>query len=205
MNRLKKKIPKSILTYILVCTFGIGSWIAVNGIWAEISILLNCSPENDKLPAILVVIIQVANVGVLVYIIIKYLVHRCHQQVYQLYLEIRTVLILIFIGISSCLLLAFFWNKQSLFFGKVHSISLFVLTFFLALVDCTSSVVFVPFMQRFPPEYLSALYIGEGLSGFLPSIFALSQGSIGNNISTCTVNYPGYKALGIRFRVPQKS
>ena len=191
------KLPKSILTYFLVCTFGIGSWIAVNGIWAEISILVNCSPEYDKLPAILVVIIQVANMGVLVYVIIKYLVHRCHQQVYQLYLEIGTVLVLIFIGISSCLLLAFFWNKQSVFFGKVHSISLFVLTFFLALVDCTSSVVFA-FMQHFPSEYLSALYIGEGLSGLLPSIFALSQGSISSNISTCN-DPPGYKALGIRF------
>lgn len=197
MDILKSKIPKSILTYGLVCTFGIGSWIAVNGIWAEMPILVNSTPECYKLPAVLVVTIQLANVGLLLYVGIRYCLHRCKVQA-KIHLEVGTILILIVTGILSCVFLALFWNRTLFLFDELHSVSLFILTFFLSLVDCTSSIVFVPFMKNFPPEYLSALYIGEGLSGLLPSLFAFSQGSVNNSIS-CSSNYTGHEALGIRF------
>lgn len=195
---LKSKVPKSLLTYCLVCVFGIGSWMAVNGIWAEIAILLNSTPECYDLPATLVVIIQIANIGILLYVLVKYCFHLCKLQAYQAHLEVGTILILILTGISSCILLAIFWNRTLFVFGKVRSVSLFMLSFFLALVDCMSSVLFIPFMKHFPPEYLSALYIGEGLSGLLPSLFAFSQGSVNNSI-LCGNSYIGHEALGIRF------
>ena len=193
LKRLMRKRPESLLTYGLVCLFGIGSWIAINGIWAEISILVNCSPEGYKLPAVLVVMIQIANVGPLSYTIVKYLFYRCKLQTYQIHLEIGTIFILIVIGISACVLLSFFWN-----WTYFHGLPLFTIVFFLALVDCTSSVVFIPFMKHFPPVYLSALYIGEGFSGLLPSLFALVQGSIRDNV-TCTGNVSLHESLGIRF------
>lgn len=195
---LKRRIPQSILIYSLICIFGIGSWTAVNGLWAEISILVITTPECEKLPAVLAVIIQVANVGPLVYTLVKYLFYRCKWKSYLLHLEIGTIVILILTGISSCIFLSLFWNRTSTVFNSVHSVSLFILTFFLALVDCTSSVVFIPFMKHFPAEYLSALYIGEGLSGLLPSLFALSQGSVNNTIS-CSGDYTGHEVLGIQF------
>ena len=46
----------------------------------------------------------------------------------------------------------------------------------MAFVDCTSSVTFLPFMTTFQTIFLTTYFIGEGLSGFLPSIFALIQG-----------------------------
>lgn len=193
LKRLMRKRPESLLTYCLVCLFGIGSWIAINGIWAEISILVNCSPEGYKLPALLVVMIQVANVGPLLYTIVKCLFYRCKLQTYQIRLEIGTIFILIVIGISACILLSFFWN-----WTYFHGLPLFAIVFFLALVDCTSSVVFIPFMKHFPPVYLSALYIGEGFSGLLPSLFALVQGSISDNV-TCTGNFSVHESLGIKF------
>lgn len=198
VNFLRSKAPKSLLTYSLVCMFGIGSWIAINGVWAEISTLLSSTPECYSLPAVLVVIIQVANVGILLYVLIKYCFHRYKLQAYQIRLEIGAILILIVTGTTSCILLAIFWDRTLVVFGGVHSVSLFILTFFLALVDCTSSVLFIPFMKHFPPEYLSALYIGEGLSGLLPSLFAFSQGSVNNSI-LCGYNYTGHDTLGIRF------
>ena len=55
-------------------------------------------------------------------------------------------------------------------------------TFFLALVDCTSSVTFLPFMSRLPTYYLTTFFVGEGLSGLLPALVALAQGS---GLTTC--------------------
>ena len=198
VETLRSKIPKSPLTYFFVCVFGIGSWIAINGIWAEISILVITTPECAKLPSQLVVIVQVANIGPLLYTAVKYLLHRCKNQEYLFKLEIVTISILILIGTLASVLLSIFWNVTVPIEDNMYSISLYLLAFFLALVDCTSSVVFIPFMKHFSSEYLSALYIGEGLSGLLPSLFALTQGSVDNNI-TCNGSYPGHEMLGIRF------
>jgi riboflavin transporter 2 len=46
-------------------------------------------------------------------------------------------------------LLASFWDVTSEVLGSNHSTALFVLVFFLSLVDCTSSVLFLPFMAVF--------------------------------------------------------
>ena len=196
---LRSKLPGSLLTYALFCVFGIGSWIAINGIWAEISILVLTLPECYTLPAILVITIQCANLGPLTYTVIKYLFSRCRLSSKEYYLEVGAVFTLVTVGTVACVLLVFFWDSTAHLFGSNHSIALIVLTFFLALVDCTSSVVFLPFMRHFPAEYISALYVGEGSSGVLASVVALSQGFVNNNITSCMYNYTGINILGIHF------
>lgn len=52
--------------------------------------------------------------------------------------------------------------------------------FVTALVGCTSSVLFMPYMRNYREIYLVSYLVGEGLSGFLPSIIALIQGVGGN-------------------------
>ena len=94
--------------------------------------------------------------------------------------EVPSIYILMVIGILSSLLLSFFWDATSFIGGVEHSTGLLTLLFFLSLVDCSSSVLFMPFMARFRQVYLTTYLIGEGLSGFLPSIFALIQGVGGN-------------------------
>ena len=195
-DNVRAKLPTSLVTYFLFCIFGIGSWIAINGIWAEISILVLTLPECAKLPAILVVVIQVANVGPLAYTIVKYLFRRFDFK--QIHLEVCTVILLVVLGITSCILLALLWSETAEVFGSDHSVALIVLAFCLSLVDCTSSVVFIPFMKHFPSEYISGLYIGEGLSGVFPSIVALSQGFVKNSIN-CTGSYSSIDTLGIYF------
>ena len=145
-----KKLPKSPLTYLLFCVFGIGSWIAINGIWAEISILVLTLPECEKLPSILVVVIQLANVGPLTYSVIKYFTRRFHIK--QLHLEVVTVNVLVVIGTAASILLAIFWSDTAKIFGSVHGVAVIVLTFFLALVDCTSTLVFIPFLQLYKQQ-----------------------------------------------------
>ncbi len=193
--RSKLKLPV-VVTYLLFCIFGIGSWIAINGVWAEISLLVLTLPECAKLPAILVVVIQIANIGPLAYTAVRYLFRRLGWS--QRYLEITTVFVLVAVGAASCILLAIFWSDTASVLGSSHSVALIVLSFTLALVDCTSSVVFIPFMKHFPAMYISALYIGEGMSGLLPNIVALSQGFVNNSL-TCIESYPSVSTLGINF------
>lgn len=194
----RTKLPKSALTYLLFCVFGIGSWIAVNGIWAEIAVLTITLPECYKLAAYLVVAIQIANVGPFLYTVVKYSFQRCGWVSKQIHLERVTVSLIVAIGTAACVLLAIFWDRTASLRGSTHSVALIILSFFVALVDCTSSVVFIPFMKHFPEEYISALYIGEGLSGVLPSAVALSQGFANKSI-TCLNRYPGHQVLGIHF------
>ena len=50
------------------------------------------------------------------------------------------------------------------------------MVFFLSLVDCSSSVTFLPFMMQLPAHYVTTYFIGDGLSGFVPGLVALAQG-----------------------------
>ncbi|XP_033754649.1 riboflavin transporter 2-like [Pecten maximus] len=163
------KSEVNFVVYFIVVLFGIGSWVAVNGMWVELPILVPNLPEGWKLPSYLTVIIQLANVGPLL-VIVSYLC--CKDKLN----EKAMIYIILIIGTVACVLLAFFWKETSDVFGEDHSVALFVLDFFLSVVDCTSSVLFLPFMALFHVKYMTALYIGEGLSGLLPSLVALGQG-----------------------------
>ncbi len=191
-SRLCSKLPGSLLTYSLLCVFGVGSWVAVNGLWAEISILTRTLPECNCLPAVLVVVIQLANIGPLLYTVTNLYVQKRGYSVYRL--EVIVVFVLVTVGLLSCVALAVFWDRVTLVGGSEHSVSLIVISLFLASVDCTSSVVFLPFLKHFPSQYVSALYIGEGLSGVLPSLTALSQGFA--NSSSCSTDP---SELGLNF------
>ena len=112
-----------------------------------------------------------------------------HVLVPRIVHEKPSIYVLMVIGILSSMLIAFFWDATSVVGGEEHSTGLLTLLFFLSLVDCSSSVLFMPFMARFRQAYLTSYLIGEGLSGFLPSIFALIQGVGGNPscVNTSTV------------------
>ncbi|KAJ8303171.1 hypothetical protein KUTeg_019569 [Tegillarca granosa] len=159
----------NVLVYIIVSLFGIGSWVAINGLWVELPVIVPHLPEKWKLPSFLTVIIQLANIGPIIVTILNHVKPGKMP-------EKSIIYSLVFIGSASCLLLAFFWKRTSFIAGEEHSTALLILQFFLALVDCTSSVVFLPFMAVFKEQYMTAYFIGEGMSGLVPSLVALGQG-----------------------------
>nr|XP_058895136.1 solute carrier family 52, riboflavin transporter, member 3 isoform X2 [Kogia breviceps] len=163
------------LIHLLVCTFGMGSWVAINGLWVELPLLVTELPEGWYLPSYLTVIIQLANIGPL-------LVTLLHHFQPSYLSEVPIIFTVLGVGTISCTLFAFLWNVTSWVLGSYHSIAFLVLTFFLALVDCTSSVTFLPFMSKLPTHYLTTFFVGEGLSGLLPALVALAQGS---GLTTC--------------------
>lgn len=66
--------------------------------------------------------------------------------------------------------------------------------FVTALVGCTSSVLFMPYMRNYREIYLVSYLVGEGLSGFVPSAVALVQG-VGNNPVCVNITKPGSNHL----------
>ena len=56
-------LSSSWIVHFLVVIFGAGAWIAVNGVWVELPLIVASAPEGWNLPSYLTVIAQVANVG----------------------------------------------------------------------------------------------------------------------------------------------
>lgn len=155
--------------HALACAFGLGSWVSINGLWVELPLIVNVLPEGWDLPSYLTVIIQLANLGPL----LVTLAHKFCPGRLREHLVIYGVLS---IGVVACALLAGFWKNTTVILGQPRSTAFFILTFFLALVDCTSSVTFLPFMMQLPAKYITTYFIGEGLSGLVPGLVALAQG-----------------------------
>ena len=84
------------------------------------------------------------------------------------------------VGAAASLGLVIAWDLTSTIGGQQRSTGLFVSVFLLSLVDCTSSVLFLPYMASFKQTYLNSYLIGEGMSGLVPAIAALAQGVSGN-------------------------
>ncbi|XP_056444320.1 solute carrier family 52, riboflavin transporter, member 3-A [Gadus chalcogrammus] len=178
----------ALLVHLLAAAFGMGSWMAVNGLWVELPLIVNTLPEGWDLPSYLTVIIQLANVGPL----LVTLMHKLRPGYLR---EAAVIYAILAIGVLACVLLAFFWRVTTVVGGAPHSTAFFIITFFLSLVDCTSSVTFLPFMSGLPAKYITTYFIGEGLSGFVPGLVALAQGvgmaSCVNTTGNATQNLTG--------------
>lgn len=153
--------------------FGIASWIGVNSTYLQLPLLVAAAPEGWALPSYLVVIIQIGNIGPIFYTLVQKVFPNRLKDAYMIY----AVLV---IGTLASIMMAFFHKETAIIFGTEHSLALFIIVFFFALVGCTSSVLFMPYMGRFREIYMVTYLIGEGMSGFLPSIVALIQGVGGN-------------------------
>lgn len=88
-----------------------------------------------------------------------------------------TSYVIMIVGMTSALLLAFFWKHTLEMAGSERSFALLALSFSLAIMDCTSSVAFVAFMASLKPAYMASFFLGEGLSGLIPALLALAQGA----------------------------
>lgn len=161
-------LKPSLIVHALVMLFGTSAWIGVNGIFIQLPLLVNSSPESWKLATYLVIAVQAANIAPLVYSLLRK--SSCNTS--------ESHCILGSLGFASFVmgLLAFLYDKTSNIAGEEHSTALILLTFCTAAVSCTSSVLFMPYLRNFKECYLFSYFIGEGLSGVVPSVVALIQG-----------------------------
>jgi riboflavin transporter 2 len=173
------------LIYTLVAIFGSSSWLSINSVWLELSLLTQKLPEGWSLPSYLTLTIQVCHLDIKVYLILFQL--ACVAPlIYTLLLKCAKVTVnappLIFILMLVCtiaeFLLAFFWDYTYDIFGVRRSAALMILLFVMAMVNATSNVLFMPYMAAFHPNYLTAYFVGMGLSSLIPSIVSLAQGKL---------------------------
>jgi len=151
------------LVDLLAILFGISSWISINGLWVELPMLVNKLPEYWSLPSYLSIIVQIANIGPIIYGLLR----NCLRTPPPQHISVITLLS---IGCLASLALVLTWDLTSTFNfinddGEDDSLSmstgLFLSVFFLALVDCTSSVLFLPYMGIFKQKYLNSYLIGK--------------------------------------------
>ncbi|KAL0962603.1 hypothetical protein UPYG_G00342410 [Umbra pygmaea] len=156
-------------THVLVALFGMGSWISVNCLWVELPVVVSVLPEGWNLPVYLTVLIALGSVGPIAVTI----THQCAPGWLNERLVIHFIQVL---AVVASFFLALFWSQVATLGGEVRSVPYLLLTFILALVCCTSSVTFLPFMFRFPPQYIRTFFVGQGLSALFPCVVALGQG-----------------------------
>jgi len=156
------------IVHLLVILFGMSTWIGVNGIFIELPLLVTIAPEGWNLPAYIVIVTQSANVGPATYALLRK--SKCQTN------ESSCILCLLCSQVLAMGLLIFFYDRTTIIDGERHSLILLVSVFFSALVGCFSSVLFMPYLRDFDDVYIVSYFVGEGLSGVLPSLMALIQG-----------------------------
>ncbi|XP_061902220.1 solute carrier family 52, riboflavin transporter, member 2 [Entelurus aequoreus] len=157
------------VTHCLTALFAMGSWVSVNSLWVQLPVIVRDLPEGWNLPAYLSVLIAFGNLGPVAVTI----THHCAPG------RLNERLVIHFIQglavVASALLAIFWWHKVAVV-GQERSVPFFFFTFVLSLVCCTSNVTFLPFMFRYPPQYIRTFFIGQGLSALFPCVVALGQG-----------------------------
>jgi len=168
--------------YVAVMLFAMSTWIGVVGIWVEMPLLVDALPESWNLPSYLVIIIQCANLGPATYAVWDKLRQRNRQATNEqqqqhpwIDAEVVVSLMIILAAVVSMLLLSLFWDQTTVVASAQRSVVLLTLVCLASLSCCTSSVVFLPYMARFPSVYISAYYFGQGLCGLVPGLLGLTQ------------------------------
>lgn len=148
--------------------FGVGSWILVNSLYTQLPLLVQSAPEGWNLPSYISIATQTGNLGPLLY--------SAWRKKYGNRFDRPLTIFVLTLGVISVLMTAMFYDISGEIFGQSHSIILCILTFAMALVGCTSSVLFIPSLSNYSDIYLVTYMVGEGISGFVPSLIAIVQG-----------------------------
>uniref|UniRef100_A0A4W4DR80 Riboflavin transporter n=1 Tax=Electrophorus electricus TaxID=8005 RepID=A0A4W4DR80_ELEEL len=158
--------------HMLACAFGLGSWVAINGMWVELPLIVNILPEGWVLPSYLTVIIQLANLGPL----LVTLVHKLCPGRLRENLVIYLVLIL---GAVACVLLTVFWRKTTVILGELRSTlpAKYITTYFIGegLMDNLShsdNESFALETQYLPPNFSTEVFFS-----FLSAMMVVSLGA----------------------------
>lgn len=172
----------TIVVSTLVVFFVIGSWLNLSGIWIEFPLIVDELPEGWRLPAVMGLVANLANIGVVIIAVVR----RFSRG--RVTYEIPANIFILTTGTVVLVIIAFVWNKTTIFNGAPHSTYLMGLSLTLSLVDCTSSVTFLPFLDRYEPIYINAYFLGEALSSLFPALLGIAQG-VGR--TSCTPNANG--------------
>ncbi len=160
----------TVFVSILVVLFVVGSWLNLSGVWIEFPLIVDQLPEGWRLPATMGLIANLANIGVVIIAVIRRFSHG------RVTYEIPANIFILTTGTVVLVVLAFVWHKTTMINGTPRSTYLMGFSLSLSLVDCTSSVTFLPFLDRYEPVYINAYFLGEALSSLFPALLGIVQG-----------------------------
>ena len=176
----------------------LSAWIDMHGLFIEIPLMVPYTPERWTLPSVVSICLCAANIAPVIVIILRWRQGKRFSEIPYIY-------IIIIVGIVACFLIAFLWQKTVFVFGRERSVWLLSCVFILSMLDCTSSVVFFDYMNRFRAHYLTAVFLGETVTCLLPTILILAQGVGGETIciqgSNSTMLEPTYTQPRFSVRV----
>jgi riboflavin transporter 2 len=134
----------------------------------EVPLFVDRLPEGWNFPSFMTIVIQAANVGLIFWSILRCI---CKPS------ETVVIYILLIVAATGTALTGVLWDVTTTIGGTRHSVPLLVLTAVIALVDCLSNVVFLPFVASFTnANYVTAYYIGGWMGSVLPGVLGLIQG-----------------------------
>jgi len=186
MKQSGQKASKvSVAVYVAVVLFSMSTWMDVVGVWIEMPLFVTTLPEGWSLPSYLAIIIQLANVGPALYAIIhkfqqgsrKSQSNEDRKTTKRLDVEVVLTLIIITVAALNIFMLSFLWQITTSIGGRSHSVVMLSQMVPISLTSCMTSLVFLPYMARFPSSYISAYYVGQGFSGLVPGLIGLIQGA----------------------------
>jgi riboflavin transporter 2 len=160
---------KNFKKYLKNRLFGIGTWLNLNGIWIELPLLIPQLSEGWALSPQLGLASNIVNIGPLIIALIRLIIDKSSSY------EVPSICVIFGVGISIPIILSFTWSKQVFLFGKTRSVHLLILGCFVALVNCTSSVIYLHFVNRFDHKWLNIYFAGESLSSLIPAMLGLAQ------------------------------
>ncbi|XP_063709696.1 solute carrier family 52, riboflavin transporter, member 3-B-like [Culicoides brevitarsis] len=147
--------------------FGISTWLGIYATFTQMPIIVNTAPEGWNLPSYVVVMIQIGNLGPLLYHFLQK--HRPVKDSYLIYGMLT-------LGFCGALLFSQLWDLTTLIFDKERSLSLLGSVLMFSFMACTSSVLFMPYMGRFPSSYIVQYFTGVSFGGLICAFLALVQG-----------------------------
>lgn len=109
-------------TFILITIFSYSSWICATSIWAQLPLILYETHESWRLPSILTLIAQLAQLfPILVYPLLKLCIPE------RILKNNRIIFAKFLFELAAIIALIFFWNKTAFFHGENLSIGLYII------------------------------------------------------------------------------
>ncbi len=160
----------SVRVYVLIMLFAMSGWIDINAVYTELPLMVYELPEGWALASYITIIIQAANIAPILYIVLG----KCSERPLK---EWPFIYAIILVSLLASLVLAFCWRATAYVASTEASLAVFLLVVILAMADTLSTVIFLPYMSAYRPQYMTAFFVGGELSNLLPGLAGLIQGT----------------------------
>jgi len=158
--------------FVLFVVFGVGSWITINGVFVQLPILFKTLPEGYAIAAYMGLAVQMSNIAPTLFVFFS--------SKFKVNIDYVVFIIVIF-GILTTMFLSLFWHHKTLVGHQEHSIAFLVLVAIAGMVDCTTSVVYLPVVSQYKNVYASALAAGAGGIGVICGLLSFAQNTSSDN------------------------